>query len=416
MSIRFLFIFLILLSSQFLKAETLNYDDLENLIKEQNKKVTAARLDLDASEMRLGYVKRSFIPTAQAFVGGEKFETGPYNVMTEPMYFIRGNLNLYRGGRDALEEKARKAQRKTFHAQAQQVLQGELFEVRNFFWDLVYLREIKLLLENAIKQNQGNLQKAQKRINAGLTTKVDRLEFEISETQLIQDLARIQVEISNTQREISALIGKAPETQYETITHIPHDHADPTAKQTLNFALYRDVQLELANMANLESQGDIFKRWWTPSFDLYAESILFNYRERSFTAQKDQVDNAIGIRLSFDFDGLQQKTDGEALVARARASELRASQIKAETEADFNTAKQELLLLHELIHEGEKNVQKGAEYLDVTLSEYSKGVKNSPDVLSALLKNLEFRRRFAELRRDYAVTKARLQAMLATEI
>lgn len=414
---KLLLILMMALSSlPLLAAEPLNYDDLEGLIKEHNKKITAARLDLEASETRLGYVKRSFIPTAQAFVGGESFQTGPYTNMTEPMYFIRGNLNLYRGGRDSLEENARFAQKKTFLAETQQVHQGELLKVRKYFWDLVYLKEIKTLLVNALRQNEINLKQASKRINAGLTTKVDRLEFEISQTQLTQDQARIEVEISNTQRKISALIGKAPETQYQTITLIPHDHQDPTASRTLDFNTYRDVQLELAHKSNLEAQGDILKRWWTPSLDLYAESMLYNYRERSFSAQRDQVDTALGIRLSFDFDGFQQKIDGEALLARSRASELRADQIKAETEADFNTARQELLLLHELIHEGEKNVQKGAEYLDVTLSEYSKGVKNSPDVLSAMLKNLEFRRRFAELRRDYAVTKAKLQSMLGSEI
>jgi outer membrane protein TolC len=332
------------------------------------------------------------------------------------MYFIRGNLNLYRGGRDSLVEKSREATKRIFGVQSQQIIQQELLEVRSYFWDLVMLREIKGLLNYAIKQNQVNFDRANKRVNAGLSTRVDRLEFEISGTQLAQDLARVEVEISNNQRKISALIGKDPETHYETILEVPHDHHDPTADQRMDFNLYRDVQLELTNKTSLEFDGEIFKRWWTPSLDLYAESILYNFRERSFTAQRDQMDTALGIKISFEFDGFQQKRDGEALQARSRASELRAAQIKAETEAEFNTARQELVLLHDLIHEGEKNVQKGSEYLEVTLSEYSRGIKNSPDVLSAMLKNLEFKRRFAELRRDYAVVKAQLQSMLAKDL
>lgn len=406
---------LLLYSGQLL-AEALSYDELETLIIERNKKVTASRLDVEAADLRLGYLKRSFLPSADGWIGAERFETGPYATRTEPMYFLRGNLNLYRGGRDSLVEKSREAAKKNSGIQAQQVIQQELLEVRQYFWDLVYLREIKRLLENAVKQNKVNFDRAMKRVNAGLSTKVDKLEFEISGTQLAQDLARVEVEISNNQRKISALIGKDPETKFETITEVPHDHQDPTAKQNMDFNLYRDVQLELTFKSSLEYEGEIFKRWWTPSLDLYAESILSNYRERSFPTQQEKVDNALGIRLSFDFDGFQQKRDGEALQARSRASELRAAQIKAETEAEFNTARQELLLLHELIHEGEKNVQKGTEYLDVTLAEYSRGIKNSPDVLSAMIKNLEFKRRFAQLRRDYAVVKAKLQSMLATNL
>ncbi len=58
-------------------------------------------------------------------------------------------------------------------------------------------------------------------------------------------------------------------------------------------------------------------------------------------------------------------------------------------------------------------LEKGQEYLNAVLSDYSRGVKNSPDVLGATIKNLEFRKRFAELRRDYMMANARIEAMLA---
>ncbi len=395
-------------------AMNLEFEDLETLIKTKNKKVAATTLELRGVEKRLGYLKRSFIPTGEAWVGQEKFQTGPYETMNEPMYSLRANVNLYRGGRDYLEEVSRKAQKSGMEVQAQQVFQNELFEARELYWNLVYLREISTLYESTLKQNENNLGKAVKRINSGLSTRVDRLEFEISETQLSQDMARITVAISTTQRRISALLGLNAETQFNTISQIPHDHNDTTPTQTMDFNLFRDVRLELANKIDFEAQGKILKRWWTPNVDVYAESILYNFRERSFYTQNDQIDNALGIRLSFHFDGLQRQYDGESLIAKSLASQLRADQIKIEAEASFNTARQELALLHELIHEGEKNVEKGADYLRETQSEYARGVKNSPDVLSATLKQLEFKKRFAELRRDYAIAKAQIQSLMAS--
>ncbi|MBL7665623.1 MAG: TolC family protein [Bacteriovoracaceae bacterium] len=393
----------------------LEYDDLETLIKTKNKKVAATNLELSGVEKRLGYLKRSFIPTGEAWVGQEKFETGPYESMNEPMYSLRANLNLYRGGRDSLEEAARKAQKMSMEMQSQQVLQNELFEVRAFYWELVFLKEISKLYENTLELNQNNLSKALKRINSGLATKVDKLEFEISETQLKQDMARIAVSISTSQRRIAALLGVEPETQFETLDLVPHDHDDSTPSQTMDFNLFRDVQFELANKMDFEARGEILKRWWTPKVDIYAESMLLNFRERSFYTQNDQIDNAFGIKLTFSFDGFQDQYDGEALVAKSLAAQFRAEQVKLEIEADFNTAKQELRLIHDLIHEGEKNVEKGAQYLRQTLDEYSRGVKNSPDVLSATLKQLEFKKRFAELRKDYAIAKAQVQSLLANQ-
>ena len=396
-------------------AIALEFDDLESLIKSKNKKVAATTLELRGVEKRLGYLKRSFIPTGEAWVGQEKFQTGPYETMNEPSYSLRANFNLYRGGRDSLEETSRTAQKNSMQVQAQQVLQNELFEARELYWNLVFLREIHGLYSNTLKQNDNNLSKALKRINSGLATRVDKLEFEISETQLKQDMARIIVSISTTQRRISALLGLDPETQFTTIDLVPHDHADTTPTQTMDFNLFRDVLLEQANKVDFEAQGKILKRWWTPSVDIYAESILYNFRERSFYTQNDQIDNAFGVRLSFHFDGLQGQYDGESLIAKSLASQMRADQIKIEAEAAFNTAQQELLLLHDLIHEGEKNVEKGAQYLGQTQEEYSRGIKNSPDVLSATIKQLEFKKRFAELRRDYAIAKAQIQSLLASE-
>jgi len=265
----FLFVIASLCGQSGHTAMPLAADDLEELIKAKNKKVAATTLELRGVEKRLGYLKRSFIPTGEAWVGQEKFQTGPYETMNEPMYSLRANLNLYRGGRDSLEETSRKAQKTSMEVQAQQVLQNELFEARELYWNLVYLREIYSLYSSTLKQNENNLSKAIRRINSGLSTNVDKLEFEISETQLKQDMARISVAISTTQRRISAVLGLSPETEFETATLGPHDHNDTTPKQTMDFNLFRDVRLELANKVDFESQGKILKRWWTPQLVVY---------------------------------------------------------------------------------------------------------------------------------------------------
>lgn len=409
----FLLLSLTLVSANVFAIE-LKYDELEEIIRTKNKKVLATKLELHGAQKRVGFLKRSFIPTGEASIGQENFQTGPYESMSEPSYTLKANINLYRGGRDSLEDKSRRAQRLATRVQTDQVIQTELFMARELFWNLVYLKEVKKLFEDALRDNKVNLQKANVRINAGLSTKTDRLEFEISDTTLKQDLARVTVSIATTQRNFLAILGMPSESVIETIDKIPHDHNDTTADLTMDFNLFRDVRLEYANKINFESQGEILKRWWTPSLDVYAESSLYNFREREYHTQNDRIDNALGIKLTFNFDGFQGKFDGESLAAKARAAELNASQIKTEAEAAFNSAKQELELLHQLIHDGEKSVAKGAEYLKQTQDEYGRGVKNSPDVLSATIKQLEFKKRFAEIRRDYAIAKAQLQSLLSS--
>ena len=393
--------------------EDLRFEDLPELIQTRNKRAQASALDVSAAHMRLGYFRRSFLPRFEASAGYEKYETGPYPSQADPFYFIRGSVNLYRGGRDRLEDKARLAEKEVMSVTNQQTYQGELFQVRELYWTLTYLQELKELYKQTIDQNASNLAQANRLISSGLSTQVDRLEFEISGTQMNQDLARIEVDISKHNRQIAALLGKSPETIFITGMRVPHDHESPTANENLNFSTYRDVRREKAFQLNLETTSKLLKRWWVPNLDVYAESGLFTFRERNFYTQSDRMDSAVGVKFTLEFDGFQQKVDGEAFAARARAAGLRAEQIKSETATIFNTAKQELFFIHDLLHAGEKNVKKSQQYLTSILSEYNRGVKNSPDVLSASLKNLEFRKRFAELRRDYAVESARIEAMLA---
>ena len=60
---------------------------------------------------------------------------------------------------------------------------------------------------------------------------------------------------------------------------------------------------------------------------------------------------------------------------------------------------------HDLIHSVEERVALAGHYLSNTLNEYDRGVKNSPDVLSASQRLISFRRRLTELRRNYQIAK-----------
>lgn len=404
---------LLSISSMSHAAMRMDYDTIENIVKERNKNVAATRLELRGVEKRMGYLRRSFIPTGEASLSQEKYKSGPFDTMTDPMYSLRAELNLFRGGRDSLEEDAREAQRQGKKIEANRVVQEELLEARTLYWNLVYYREVKKLYEGTLAMNKKNLSGALRRINAGLATKTDRLEFEVSDIQLTQDLARIVVAISIAQRKLAAVLALPAETEFDTAEVIAHEHNFEPSSLSFDFNTFRDVQSQLASNLDLEARGKILKRWWTPTFDLYAESVLYNYRERNFGSQQDRIDNAFGMKLTFNFDGLQLQRDGESLVAQSGAAKLRAEQIRTETEASFNTAKQELTLLHDLIHEGEKSVAKGEDYLSSTTSEYARGVKNSVDVLSATMKQLDFKKRFAELRRDYAISKAQVESLMS---
>jgi outer membrane protein len=121
----------------------------------------------------------------------------------------------------------------------------------------------------------------------------------------------------------------------------------------------------------------------------------------------------MGARLVLPiFDGLEGLAEARSAAKQAHAYEVRAAQTSRELLARFESSRQELKLAHDLVHGAERNVEQARQYLAATLSEYARGLKNSPDVLGASQRYVDSRRRLADLRRDYQLARADLLAML----
>ncbi|MEK7691319.1 MAG: TolC family protein, partial [Bdellovibrionota bacterium] len=176
---------------------------------------------------------------------------------------------------------------------------------------------------------------------------------------------------------------------------------------------HRSVRQISANQETARARMGQAGRWWAPTVDLYATYGLLTSREREFVSMQDRLEGAVGIRVSMDlFDGLHSRTEASALALQAGGFENQSIQASLELKARFENARQELKITHELVHSAEENAEQGNVYLSRTLAEYAKGVKNSPDVLSATFRYVEYMRRVAELKRDYQIVKADLLAII----
>ncbi len=400
-------------STQAAESIKVSFDDLPKIVSERNQHVNAARFILKSSEALTGHLARSTLPTLEAHVGAESFRTGPYPATSEPYSGAEIRWNLFRGGRDVLEEQAREAQVLGSQASFERVKLEELSKARRAFWELVYQREVAAFLSEALQQNEANLAAAKKRVNAGLATDTDRIEFEIHQIQLEQDLAKMRLGSENSQRTLSILLGRSEDTTINTEVQIPHHHDDELLNVKFDASAHREVRTTQADSEVAQNQKRQANRWWTPQLDLYASYSLSTLREREYLDQADRVEPVAGVRLSFNlFDGLQARTQGTALGLQAEGLENQAAQTARELAAQFEGARQELALTHDLIHAAEMSVKLVTTYLKRTQSEYARGVKDSPDVFSATQKYIELKRRYSELRRDYQLARSDLLATL----
>ena len=68
------------------------------------------------------------------------------------------------------------------------------------------------------------------------------------------------------------------------------------------------------------------------------------------------------------------------------------------------------------MHDADRDVQKAQNFLRLTQSEYTRGVKNGPDLLEAFSKLYAFRKRKIELNLEYQLAKSELESLTSNEM
>lgn len=399
-------------SSLLLAAETLiGFDELPLLIRENNKQVQAAGLFLEAAKRQTGHLKRSFLPEISAEAGHETFRTGVEDQQDEPFGNIGAELNVFRSGKDKLEEKGKGTTVRLAESEFEEVYRTQLREARETFWVLAFQREMASVLTEALDLNASFLKAANRKISSGLSTGTDRLEFEIYRAELEQSLARLQTEEKRAEKMLALLIGGSVSNIIQAT--LPYEHDDALIASSFDAGAHPSAQALRAFSENEHLASQQANRWWAPSIDLYSNYSLYTFREREYDDRSDRDESVAGGKVSFAlFDRFHSRALYQASSLRADGYVKRREQAERELKLEVEVAKGTLQRLHDLVRSAEEGVSLGNRYLKSTLDEYTRGVKNSPDLVGAVEKFVSVRRLHAEIRLDYQLVKAKLMAVL----
>jgi hypothetical protein len=151
--------------------------------------------------------------------------------------------------------------------------------------------------------------------------------------------------------------------------------------------------------------------WWLPSLDVYAEYALYTLRDRDSLLRRDRDDFATGVRLTWTFFDTAAMTDSRASNFERAATREDAKQKYRDFSAQVKSTQEEMIHLHELVHNSEERVKQGSDYLSSTRGDYDRGVKNSPDVIAAIEKQISFQKEFLDRKLAYQKARDRLLAL-----
>jgi len=385
-------------------ATALTDTNLNDLI-DKNPDVQSLLKRLKSSESLKGSLTRSFLPKVSLSYGREKFSTGPYHSLNQSHGGIEAEINIFNSGKDKIESSIRDNQAEIAKIDATLIRSQVLAELKKAMSHYAYLMEIKTITSSGMLQNEENLKSAKKRINAGLASETDSLDFKQLEIQFKQEISTLDYELGVTQRLISTLLGNDPNDGL--VTKFSNEHPDHSDESKLNLRgkslMVKKVELH-KEATYLEYKKD--KRWWAPKLDIYGYALRFTQKEREYTPSDERNDVTFGFKFSLPiFDGGEGYIGAQAIKAlvEAKRSEVRSQELSLQRQS--LDALKKLELAHALIHGAEENVQIMNAYRKGVLSEYSKGVKNSPDVLQASQRWIEANIRSAEVKKNYQFAK-----------
>lgn len=282
-----------------------------------------------------------------------------------------------------------------------------------FFKALSIQKQIELK-EDDFSAADKQIGAAKKRVDAGLATESDVLEFRMHQSVLKNDLRGLKIDLDLAFRELERIGGlnfKISNLKYEISDPVESLQLDGALKS----ALSNSVELEKKKLERTLAVAEKLSAWGRFLPRLSAEANYGKLQETDFVESRKNSWAIVGKVTIPLFNGgssfrkIQEKNaeaDRAELLLALESTRLR--QLVGSLVVRQKELSQKL--------KGEKeNLDFTQTYFDLVVAEYRRGVKNSPDVASATDKLFEAKWRIFETWRDLSLAVIELNVVQGKE-
>lgn len=372
-------------------AQPLGWSDIEQQILGSNLQIQKSELDLKALEHQGKSGLSPFAPEL-AFIGGigkkDTIELPEKGTQT----YLRGRWNLFRGFRDIYTRKRLNLEEDRGRLRLEANRQLQLILAKELYREILGTSNVLEIFQRELEANSQQKAMAGKKVAAGLTSSVDNLEFELRENTIQIRIQKIQIEKTKKLNELRTLLNLQGDATLEVTGELSLPPREVTGSVANDSSLSKKYQLD-QQISEVE-KNEVSAEFW-PEVNLEAQYGRLTLQENSPT-RNDESNILLSISIPF-FSGFDTYQKNKAQSYRSMSLIKEVELKKAEQRQRLIQLKLQLEQAWKLFDLNQASLKKISKYYDLTLSEYKRGVKNSPDLVSASERYFEMQLQHFEL-------------------
>lgn len=384
--------------------------NLENKLFEQNSELSFLQKQVEAKEALYSSSKSSFLPTINA-VGGWQSNKTDSNVQTEKgtIGYIEAKYNLFNGFKDKSSINQKNAD---FNVSKIEFLrkQRELrIELTTLISEMLYLHKLQEVLADEYKVIQSQRKMAQKKVSAGLTGPVDNLEFDLKENEIQIETTQINQLHEEVHQKLVKLFGRElTDGEFSDISFQNYNELTTLNKKFDYKENFTYKQIE-QNLEKAKSEKNQERSEFLPKLDLTASVGRLTPSENTPVQFNE---NKYGVTLTIPlFSGLDTYYKVKSSNLNISGTEKLLTQRRLDVESEFTILKNKIGELGKLYKINEQKQDNAQKYFDLTLGEYRRGIKNSPDLVGATERLFSSRKKQYEILKELEALKIQIETL-----
>ncbi len=327
-------------------------------------------------------------------------------------FYGKVEWNLYNGGQDNLAQKLNEIEIKLQEKRLNTLKNRIKNEVTKIYYELQFILESMSLKQRAIELNTQQMKIAKVKNNSGLTTSADVLEFDLRDSILASDLILLEQQMAQKSRGLDVLLSRKDNPSSESVKgHLLRDttifHREELIAKMLSNN--EEILLVQSELQQNERENELARSQFLPRLDLEGKYGKLSNDEMVFAKNNNY---SVMLKLNIPiFSGLEDYYIFRQTQAKILTSKYALQQKELTMIAELDATLAEIKALNARLDLEEKNIEKSEKYYKLTMAEYKRGTKNSPDMVVASERLLEARIKNLEYRRDLIIAKAKIHEL-----